>query len=266
MTQLVELLAEADEIQFENLFIDGTKIEANANKYSFVWRGSIEKSEAKLQDKAAEYLTEELGIRALPEYITSEYLQKILSDLVLIADRQEVEFVYGTGRRKSDIQKHIERISGLKNRQQKYEKARSTFKGRNSYSKTDEDATFMHMKEDYMRNGQLKPGYNVQVAVESEYIVGIDISAERSDVRTLIPFLDKIESNYGRKFANLVADAGYESEENYDYLKRKDINSYIKPSNYEYSKTKKFQKRWNSVWPWNMTKTKMSIPARVVES
>ena len=242
LTQLVELLAEANEIHFENLFIDGTKIEANANKYSFVWKGFIEKSEAKLQDKAAKYLTEELGFTKLPEYISAEYLQKVLSDLVLISDCQGTEFVYGSGKRKPEIQRQIETIEDFKTRQQKYEEARSTFKGRNSYSKTDKDATFMHMKEDYMRNGQLKPGYNVQAAVESEYIVGIDISSERSDMRTLIPFLDKLEANYGRKFNNLITDAGYESEENYDYLNRKDITPYIKPSNYEYSKTRKFQR------------------------
>ena len=242
LTQLVKLLAEADEIHFENLFIDGTKIEANANKYSFVWRGFIEKSEAKLQEKAFKYLREELGFTKLPEYISAEYLQKVLSDLVLIADHQDTKFVYGSGKRKTDIQRQIETIEDFKTRQNKYEEARSTFKARNSYSKTDKDATFMHMKEDYMRNGQLKPGYNIQAAVESEYIVGIDVSAERSDTRTLIPFLEKLEANYGRRFDNLIADAGYESEENYDYLNRKDITPYIKPSNYEYSKTRKFQK------------------------
>ena len=242
LTQLVELLAASNEIKFENLFIDGTKIEANANKYSFVWRKVVEKNELKLQDKAAQYLKEELGYRNLPDYITSEYLQSVLSDLILIADSHKTKFVYGTGKRKSQLQKQIETISSFKDRQQKYEEARSTFKGRNSYSKTDKDATFMHMKEDYMRNGQLKPGYNIQVAVESEYIVGIDVSPERSDVKTLIPFLEKLESNYGRRFDNLIADAGYESEENYNYLKKKKFTSYIKPSNYEYSKTKKFQK------------------------
>ena len=242
LTQLVDLLADVGEIRFENLFIDGTKIEANANKYSFVWRKAIDKNESKLQDKAAEYLADEIGITNLPEYISAEYLQTIHSDLILKADIEGIEFVHGTGKRKSEIQRHAEKIEDFKNRQKTYEEANTTFNGRNSYSKTDKDATFMHMKEDHMRNGQLKPGYNVQVGVESEYIVGVDISPERSDVRTLIPFLNKLEGNYGRKFGNLIADAGYESEENYDYLKRNNITPYIKPSNYEYSKTKKFQK------------------------
>ena len=114
LTQLVELLAASNEIQFENLFIDGTKIEANANKYSFVWRKVVEKNELKLQDKAAQYLKEELGYRKLPDYITSEYLQSVLSDLILIADSHKTKFVYGTGKRKSQLQKQIETISSFK--------------------------------------------------------------------------------------------------------------------------------------------------------
>ena len=117
----------------------------------------------------------------------------MLSDLVLIEDSQKLEFVYGSGKRKTDIQRQIETIEDFKNRQHKYEEARSTFKDLNSYSNTDKDATFMHTKEDYMRNGQLKPEYNVQAAFESEYIVGIDTSPERSDMRTPIPFLEKLE-------------------------------------------------------------------------
>ena len=242
LSQLVNLLADSGEVQFENLFIDGTKIEANANRYTFVWRGTVEKSEVKLQEKASRYLTEIVGIKDVPEHITADYLQNILNNLVSVAKIQNIVMVHGIGKRKPQIQRDIEALTDFQVRQRKYEEANSTFKGRNSYSKTDKDATFMHMKEDYMRNGQLKPGYNIQVAVESEYIVGVDVSAERSDMRTLIPFMDKIRTNYGRNFNNLIADAGYESEENYDYLKRNNITSYIKPSNYEYSKTKKFQR------------------------
>ena len=242
LIQLVNLLSDAGEISFENLFIDGTKIEANANRYSFVWRGAVEKSEAKLKEKASQYLKKELDIEQPQERISSSYLQTVLSDLKLIAQSNGIKFVHGIGKRKTSIQKQIETIEDYKSRLQKYETSNAIFKGRNSYSKTDQDATFMHMKEDYMRNGQLKPGYNIQAAVESEYIVGIDVSPERNDVRTLIPFLDKLNKNYGKNFENLIADAGYESEENYDYLKRNNITPYIKPSNYEYSKTRKFQR------------------------
>ena len=110
------------------------------------------------------------------------------------------------------------------------------FGNRNSFSKTDTDATFMHMKEDYMRNGQLKPGYNIQIGVESEYIVGVGSFSNRSDVGTLIPFLNRIRKHTNRKFENIIADAGYESSENYLYLEENEQNCFIKPQNYEISK------------------------------
>ena len=112
---------------------------------------------------------------------------------------------------------------------------------RNSYSKTDHDATFMRLKEDAMRNGQLKPAYNVQHGVDSEYIVWADVSAHPTDTLTLIPFLRKADEMLGYKYKNIVADAGYESEENYVFIELNGQDAYIKPANYEISKTKKYR-------------------------
>lgn len=182
-----------------------------------------------------------MGITNIPEHISSDYLEKILKTLKRIASNQKIEFVYGIGHRKPEIQKQIETITDFYERERKYEISNTLFKGRNSYSKTDTDATFMHLKEDHMRNGQLKAAYNVQVGVDSEYIVAVDIFQNRSDVNTLIPFMNRIKKQYGKQYENLVADAGYESEENYHYLDEQGITPYIKPSNYEYSKTRKFQ-------------------------
>lgn len=112
---------------------------------------------------------------------------------------------------------------------------------RKSYSKADKDATFMRMKEDYMNNGQLKPGYNVQIAVESEYIVGVGLFHNPTDTTTLIPFMERIQSNSKRKIRNLIADAGYASEENFTYLEEYGQNAYIKPQLYEVSKTRKYK-------------------------
>ena len=93
-----------------------------------------------------------------------------------------------------------------------------------------------------MRNSQLKPGYHMQIAVNSEYIVGLDISSERSDQLTLIPMLEKLKKNLPQKYNNIVADAGYESEENYVYLKDHNQASYIKPQNYEQMQKRSFKK------------------------
>ena len=241
-TQLVEVLAGCGEIAFQNLFVDGTKIEANANKYTFVWRTASQKNEVKLQEKTRAFFLEKLDNPDLPEHLSSEFLAKIASDWTEEAQKQGIPFVHGSGCHKTQRQRDIETVSAYSERQAKYEANNATFRGRNSFSKTDPDATFMHLKDDHMRNSQLKPAYNIQLAVESEYIVGVEISSQRTDVNTLIPFLNRLRRNYGRHFENLIADAGYESEENYRYLEEQNITTYIKPSNYEYSKTRKFQR------------------------
>ena len=107
---------------------------------------------------------------------------------------------------------------------------------RNSYSKTDTDATFMHMKDDHMRNGQLKPGYNVQFAVNSGFITGIGVFSNRAAFGTLIPFLTYLWHKHGKSYRNVVADSGYESLANYRWLFENGQTAFIKPANYESGK------------------------------
>jgi transposase len=232
--QLVEKLLMLGEIKYEYLFVDGTKIEANANKYSFVWKKSTTKYETRLHGKLEKLIPEicsKYGILAdTPEDVLRKLEQKVT-----------VPFVHGRGKRKSELQKDIELLQGMLNRTMKYAVYQEKFHGRNSFSKTDPDATFMHMKEDHMRNAQLKPGYNIQLGVEGEYITGVLVSSERSDQLTLIPLLENMEVRLGKRYSYITADAGYESEENYTYFEGKTTECYIKPQNYERSKTKKFK-------------------------
>lgn len=244
--QLIIKLGELNEIQFKDLFVDGTKIEANANRYSFVWKKTTERFEKNLQEKMKEILENlktDLNIEfVVPEdKISVQFVNDILSKLMEIKNNENIEFVSGKGKRKSKIQKYVESLNEFLDKQSKYDDYNKIFDGRNSFSKTDHDATFMHMKEDHMRNGQLKPGYNIQIGVEGEYIVGVDISSERSDQLTFIPFLERMESSLHRKYESVTADAGYESEENYICLENNDQEIYIKPQTYEKQKTKKFK-------------------------
>ena len=221
------------EIKFEHLFVDGTKIEANANKYSFVWKKSTTKYEARNCEKidtATNELSAKYGI-----------LCSDANELyALLLEKVSEPFVYGRGHRKTELQRDIEKLQELLSKREKYAKYQKTFGSRNSFSKTDPDATFMHMKEDHMRNAQLKPGYNIQFGVEGEYITGVSVSCERSDQLTLIPFMENLR-NHGIEYTDVTADAGYESEENYTYFENIETECYIKPQNYERSKTKKFK-------------------------
>ena len=245
-SQFIIELEKRNEIEFENLFVDGTKIEANANRYSFVWKKATDKFEEKLQNKTHKILLNisselDLNLSIPDEKISVEYALAVKDKLIEIKEKEGLDFVYGKGKRKSSLQKYTETISDFIEKQSKYDEYNKIFNGRNSFSKTDHDATFMHMKEDHMKNGQLKPAYNVQIGVEGEYIVGIDISSERSDQLTFIPFLDKLEKNLNKKYKSITADAGYESEENYTYLENNNQKAFIKPQTYEKSKTKKFK-------------------------
>lgn len=232
--QLVKRLFRYGEIKYEHLFVDGTKIEANANKYSFVWKKSTTKYETRLYEKMAK-LTPEL----CSKYgILADTPEELLNTL---EGRVTTPFVYGRGKRKSELQRDIELLRGFLGRKKKYVGYQETFKGRNSFSKTDPDATFMHMKDDHMRNAQLKPGYNIQLGVEGEYITGVLVSSERSDQLALIPLLENMEVHQGQSYKDATMDAGYESEENYTYFEDKTTECYIKPQNYERSKTKKYK-------------------------
>lgn len=238
--QLVQKLSEIGEINYEHLFVDGTKIEANANKYSFVWKKSTGKYMERLNNNIQKFVIEVNRIYAC-KYTNETTLDEILVMLEARKNAENATFVHGRGKRKTQLQKDIELLQGFMQRQEKYTKYSETFGNRNSFSKTDTDATFMHMKDDHMRNAQLKPGYNVQLGVEGEYIIGVDISSERSDQLTLIPLLDKVEQNIGVQYQDVTADAGYESEENYTYFENKNQACYIKPQNYERSKMRKFK-------------------------
>jgi len=238
--QLVKHLKDAGEINLANLFVDGTKIEACANRYSFVWKKSTNRYEARLDEKLTE-TTARLAAEHIELIPTGSTVEKCLEALKSAAQTQSIVFVHGRGKRKHPIQRDIELLEACIARKHKYVCYNKTFKGRNSFSKTDPDATFMRMKDDHMRNGQLKPGYNLQFGVEGEYVVGIDISEERSDKQCLLPLLERMERGIGERHKNITTDAGYESEENYKALAARSQASYIKPQNYEQSKTRKYK-------------------------
>ena len=246
LAQMSDLLYLLGEISGKTIFIDGTKIESAANKYTFVWKRAITKNQARLYTKLSSFVAEceELyGIRTVyQDQISIHTLKRLKRQLCRIKVQEGIVFVHGIGRRKTQLQKSLEQLDQYLEKLKEYTKKLYTLGDRNSYSKTDPDATFMRMKEDAMLNGQLKPAYNIQHGVDSEYITWIDISPHPTDTRTLIPFLKDMENHLGFKYSEVVADAGYESEENYLFIEENGQTAYIKPQNYEISKTRKYKK------------------------
>ncbi|WP_332840854.1 hypothetical protein [Paraclostridium benzoelyticum] len=117
----------------------------------------------------------------------------MLKKLKQVAKLEGVVFVNGKVNKKTSIQKYIEKLQSYIKRLKQYTNNLHIMGERNSYSKTDKDATFMRMKEDHMKNGQFKPAYNIQIGVDSEYVVWISACPQHTDTTTLIPFLNYIQ-------------------------------------------------------------------------
>ena len=233
------------------VYIDGTKLEANANKYTFVWKKAILKFKDKLIQKIIRYLPRlnevlvnhnYLMIDAKDNYSTDELLT-ILIQLKQIINQEGISFVYGKGKRKEELQRLFDVFEEYYQKMVEYKHHLEIIgERRNSYSKTDRDATFMRMKDDYMRNGQLKAGYNVQIAVANEYIMAIELYQDRNDFATFIPFLKHYHQLYGFYPRFPVADSGYGCFTNYKFCLENNMELYQKYTMYSKEKEPKYQK------------------------
>lgn len=245
LAEMSNLLYELGEISGEMIFIDGTKIEACANKYTFVWKKSVTKNQEKLLIRIADFIAEceqLYGIEIVHgDTVKMKHVKRLRKKLYALKQEENIEFVHGIGKRKTLLQKSIETLEEYLERLKGYTKKLHICGKRNSYSKTDQDATFMRMKEDAMGNGQLKPAFNLQHGVDSEYIIWLTVGPQPTDTTTLIPFLKETEEYLAFKYQKIIADAGYESEENYVFLEKNQQMAFIKPSNYEISKTRRYK-------------------------
>lgn len=240
-SQIVELLMAEGLVSIKNIYTDGTKLEAQANKFSFVWGKSIKNYQVKISQQleelwdytaqvASEELTEE---KPDFEQIDSEKVSKTIDKIdkalkgkeIEKAKRQKLNYARKTWPQKMKEYKESERILGK----------------RNSYSKTDHEATFMRMKEDHMNQGQLKPGYNWQISTSDQYIVNYSIHQNPTDTLTLKPHLESFKKMYNQHPEAICADAGYGSEENYDYLEKHDIESFVKFNYFHKEQSKKWK-------------------------
>lgn len=260
-TEILIILENKGYINSEEYFEDGTKIEANANKYTFVWKKSIQKYKARLQEKVHELMKEIDNLNEeedkkypqkeekKPEDITEEELEEFARKLSKKLDnRPEKEKTKEEKKEERKIKRIIKKINTeFKPRLRKYNTDLEIMgENRNSYSKTDHDATFMRMKEDHMRNGQLKPGYNVQVGNCNDFIVNWSIHQDRNDNGTMIPHLEKYKRLTGKMPKRIGADSGYGNQENYEYLKKNGIKIYVKYPLFHKEEKKSFKaKKYN---------------------
>ena len=245
---VVKLLAEEGLLSIEEINTDGTKIEASANKYTFVWKKSIQTHKEKMTRQLTEIW---------------QYAQNIAADEDKMPEPPDFTII-DSGKVKAAVDQLNEKLAGKKNIDKKmkdklkyvtknypeniarYERQEAILGARNSYSKTDTDATFMRMKEDHMKNGQLKPGYNVQISTSNQYIVNYTIHPNPTDTTTLSAHIAQHEASFGKAPKVITADAGYGSEENYTLLEKKEVTAFVKYSMFD----KQQHENHNSKFPF----------------
>ena len=225
-----------EHVDLNHLYIDGTKLEANANRYSWVWKKATEKSRYRLYGKITALLDEineklhwsGLQISTNEEYVP-EYLEEVLERIAELWQLEESSFVHGRGHRKSAEQRLYERLRGYAEKLKEYrEKLNICGTDRNSYSKTDHSASFMRLRKDHMGNDQLLPAYNIQIGVADEYIAVADVKQYRSDMDCFVPLMEKFRQQYGFYPKYPIADAGYGSYNNYLYCEQHGMEKYMK--------------------------------------
>ena len=237
-----KVIFEKNNVDINHTYIDGTKIEANANKYTWVWKKSCIKNRDKTFNKISgiieEINNEDLSVMGIKfekrtEYAI-EYIDDILNKYKELVKIDESTFVYGKGCRKTKYQRKYEKLNEYKEKLIQYAKnIEICGEKRGSYSKTDKSATFMRVKRDYMGNDQLLPAYNMQVAVCDEYIATVDVKQYASDMDCFVPLMEKFNKQYGKYPQYPVADAGYGSFNNYIYCEQHGMEKYMKFTMFE---------------------------------
>lgn len=243
--QVVSLLAQEGYLSIEEIYTDGTKIEANANKYSFVWKKAIASSKEKMKKQLAEIWAYAQSVAATEDNLPEPPdLTTINKDKV----QDTVDTLNQVLSKKENIDKKIKAKLGYVTKHYPaniahYEQQEVILGDRTSYSKTDPDATFMKLKEDHMRNGQLKPAYNVQISTSNQFIVNYSIHPNTTDTNTLASHLEQHEKSFGAAPKSLTADAGYGSEENYTLLEERKVTAFVKYNLFDKRQNRSFHKK-----------------------
>ena len=227
--QVVLLMADQGLVDIKTMYVDGTKLEANANKYTFVWGKSIKRNKERIK-KQLEELWKYAESVAKEELMDND--PTIYPDLDAEQVKKTIESINEAIKDKPVDKKVKQKLNYAKRNwpknMAKYKNQEEILGNRNSYSKTDPDATFMRMKDDHMRNGQLKPGYNWQISTSNQCILNYDIYHNPTDTLTLPDHINQYKLLYGAAPDVVVADSGYGSEQNYEYLESENVEAYVK--------------------------------------
>lgn len=237
-------------------YIDGTKIEANANKNTFVYRKRIINAREKLFNRITETVNElnsffNYEYQCHTFYCAQEigYITQYLMEVMVL---NHIEFVYGKGKRKNEIQRFYDAFLEYYIKLDEYEYWLSIIgQERNSCSKTDHDATMCATKIDYYCNtGLSRACYNAQIAVSNGVIVNAALFQRPADTKTFIPFMNRYHEYTGEYPTYPMADAAYGSYDNYMYCVSHGIELCMKYTMYSKKNTSAFKRHIYNTLNW----------------
>lgn len=258
-------IIDIEDINTDILYIDGTKFEANARKTSFVWKKAVLSFRSKLYLKISKTINSINLILSsnysIQDSYSSEFVTILEKNLLDKIDKDGLELVYGKGKRKSELQRVYDDIVHYNKKLLEYNDKLVICGSRNSYSKVDNDATFMNMKYDYYNHtGVFKAGYNIQIGVSDEYIMCADVFQNPADTKTFIPFMEKYKNNYLKLPKYPVGDAGYGSYDNYCYCLKNNMELSLK---YNYFNKVNYDKRFKKKLYHSINLKKLADGTRV---
>lgn len=243
-SQVVLMMAESGHVDLQQVYTDGTKIESTANRYTFVWGKAMKTSKERIARQLEELwqFTQEVAAEELKDTSPTQYASIDPEEV-----RKTIDLIDQALQDKPVSKKVKQKIKYAKknwpDKLKEYQEKKAIIGERNSYSKTDPDATFMRMKEDHMKNGQLKPAYNVQISTNEQIITHFSIHQNPTDTKTLKPHLESFKESLGTMPKELVADAGYGSEENFEFMHSNQIEAYVKDNYFDKQQHKKSQEK-----------------------
>ena len=231
---IVEAIIKKYNIDTADVFLDGTKLEANANKYKFVWKPR--QRHDRLNEGLRKIISNYFPLAPGKKEFVSKEVASYLSQLKRKISEAGILIVSGSGHRQPQIVKDFHSLKKMLLKTLEYEEIEAICgSGRNSYYKTDKDATAMCLKSDYYSGlgSNMHAAYALQIIVSKGFILDFLVSQNRTDSKTFIPLLDQYYVDYNTYPERLCADSGYYSLDNYRYMVAAGIENYIKPQTWQ---------------------------------
>lgn len=244
--EIVQLALKLEMIDGKDIFLDHSKMEANANRHKIVWKKNTERYTQQIEEELARIFRH---VKEVDEQENRIFSKKVDLSKTEFSDESVSEMVGEINARLKNKSIDKEKAQAVKNdlrktkklneRKEKYAKQKEILGERNSYSKTDEDATAMRQKD----HVSTKPGYNVGITTQNQIVTNYGVTNTVSENTNFKDLIQGAQENTGVEAETVIADSGYGNEENYEYLKEEGLTPLVSYNTYHKEKSKAWREK-----------------------